>query len=111
VQCERIPRQSNEHTLRALDKFADHEQERGARLKKTLANYQAQANKPFDHEARMKDLLVRQAQLNAVLDLDKGETQIAAPAEIPTGAYFGGKFVASSLCLGQEKRTMRETDI
>lgn len=41
-----------------------------------LAAYQAQADKPFDHEARMKDLLVRQSQLNAALDLDKNETQI-----------------------------------
>ena len=39
----------------------------------------------FDHEARMKDLLVRQAQLNVVLDLDKNETQIAPPAEDDTG--------------------------
>ena len=73
--------QSIEHALRSLDKLADHEQERGARLGKTLADYQAQANKPFDHEARMKELLVRQTQLNAALDLDKNETQIAHPAE------------------------------
>jgi hypothetical protein len=43
--------------------------------------YQAQANRPFDHEARLKDLLARQAQLNAALDLDKNETQIAPPAD------------------------------
>jgi hypothetical protein len=73
--------QSIEHALRSLDKLAEHEQERGARLGKTLADYQAQADKPFDHEARMKDLLVRQAQLNAALDLDKNETQVAPPAE------------------------------
>jgi hypothetical protein len=46
-----------------------------------LADYQAQANKLFDHEARMKELLGRQAQLDAALDLDKNETQIAPPAE------------------------------
>jgi len=77
--------QSIEHTLRALDKLADEEQERGARLGKTLADYQAQADKPFDHEARLKDLLVRQAQLDAALDLDKNETQIAQPAEDDIG--------------------------
>ncbi|MGD0966175.1 MAG: hypothetical protein ABSA57_20035 [Candidatus Acidiferrales bacterium] len=32
----------------------------------------------------MKDLLVRQAQLNAALDLDKNETQVAQPAEDDT---------------------------
>ncbi len=35
--------QSIEHALRSLDKLADQEQERGARLEKTLADYQAQA--------------------------------------------------------------------
>ncbi len=53
----------------------------GARLEKSLAEYQAQADKPFDHEARMKELLLRQAELNAALDLDKNETQVAPPAK------------------------------
>jgi hypothetical protein len=61
--------QSIKHTLRSLDNLADHEQERSLRMEKALADYQAQADKPFDHEARMNDLLARQAQLNAVLDL------------------------------------------
>ena len=77
--------QSIEHALRALDKFAEQEQEHGSRLGKTLADYQAQANKPFDHEARMKDLLARQAKLNAALDLDKNEKQVALPAEADIG--------------------------
>jgi hypothetical protein len=77
--------QSIEHTLRALDKLADEEQERSARLEKALADYQAQANKPFDHESRMKELLARQAQLNAALDLDKNETQVAPLAEDDVG--------------------------
>jgi hypothetical protein len=33
----------------------------------------------------MKDLLARQAQLNAALDLDKNETQVAPPAEDDIG--------------------------
>jgi hypothetical protein len=73
--------QSIEHALRSLDKLADQEQERGLRMEKALTEYQAQADKPFDHEARMKELLARQAQLNAALDLDKNETQVAPPAE------------------------------
>jgi len=81
--------QSIEHTLRALDKLADQEQERSARLEKNLAEYQAQANKPFDHEARMKDLLARQAQLNAALDLDKNETQVAPEAEDDSEPVIG----------------------
>jgi hypothetical protein len=71
---------SIEHALRALDKLAEQEREQGGRLAKTLADYQAQADKPFYHEASMKELLVREAQLNAALDLDKNERQVAPPA-------------------------------
>jgi hypothetical protein len=73
--------QSIEHTLRALDKLALEEQERKDRLEKTLSDYRAQANRPFEQESRLKDLLAQQAQLNAALDLDKGERQAAEPAE------------------------------
>ena len=88
--------QSIEHTLRALDKLAEQEQERRTRLEKTLADYQAQANKPFDHEARMKELLARQAQLNAALDLDKNEKQVAPPAEDDIG-FAGDALQAPSI--------------
>jgi hypothetical protein len=73
--------QSIEHVLRSLDKLAEQEQERAARFAKNLADYREQADKPFEHEARMKDLLLRQAQLNAALDLDKNERQIAPVVE------------------------------
>ena len=65
--------QSIEHTLRALDKAAEDERRAAERLEKMLADFQAQAGRPFEHEARLKELLARQAQLNAALDLDKGE--------------------------------------
>ena len=73
--------QSVEHTLRALDRMAAEEQKRVEHLEKTLSDYQAQADRPFEHEARLKELLVRQAQVNAILDLDKGERQVAEPAD------------------------------
>ena len=57
------------------------EEERKDRLEKALSDYRAQANRPFEHESRLKDLLARQAQLNAALDLDKGERQAAEPAD------------------------------
>ena len=41
-----------------------------------MADYRAQLGRPFEHEARLKDLLAKQAQLNACLDLDKHEAQI-----------------------------------
>jgi N12 class adenine-specific DNA methylase len=72
--------QSVEHTVRSLEKIAAQRQERVEQLQKTLADYQAQADRPFEHEARLKELLVRQTQVNALLDLDKGEHQVAEPA-------------------------------
>ena len=53
------------------------------RLEKTPTDYQAQANRPFEHEARIKELLARQTQLNAALDLDKSDAQAAEPAVEP----------------------------
>jgi hypothetical protein len=73
--------QSIEYALRGLDKAAVDEQERAARAEKMLGDLQEQAGKPFEHEARLKELLGRQTELNAALDLDKGERQIAPPAE------------------------------
>ena len=58
------------------------ERDRAARAEKMLGDFQEQAGKPFEHEARLKELLGRQAELNAALDLDKGERQVAPPAEI-----------------------------
>ena len=75
--------QSIEHTLRALDKAAEDERRQIERLEKTLTDYQAQANRPFEHEARLKELLARQAQLNAALDLDKSDAQAAEPTVDP----------------------------
>jgi len=72
--------QSIEHTLRSLERVATQQQERADYLQKTLTDYQAQANRPFEQEERLKELLVRQAQVNALLDLDKGERQIAEAA-------------------------------
>jgi N12 class adenine-specific DNA methylase len=73
--------QSIEYALRSLDKLADQEQDHKLRLEKNLADYQAQASKPFEHEARIKDLIARQAQLNALLDLDKNDHQVAQEDE------------------------------
>ena len=72
--------QSIEYALRSLDKALDEERDRAARAEKMLAEFKEQAGKAFEHEARLKDLLLKQAELNAALDLDKGERQVA-PAE------------------------------
>jgi hypothetical protein len=65
-----------EHTLRGLDRRAVDEQHEIERQEKALADYRAQLGRPFEHEARLKDLLAKQAQLNACLDLDKHDAQI-----------------------------------
>jgi N12 class adenine-specific DNA methylase len=72
--------QSIESVLRGLDRAVAEERERTARTAKMLEDFEGQAGKPFDQEVRLKELLVRQAELNAALDLDKGERQIAPSA-------------------------------
>jgi hypothetical protein len=67
--------QSIEHTLRSLDKLAADQQTRVARIERELSDYQLQCNLPFEHEARLKQLLARQAELADMLDLDKGDQQ------------------------------------
>jgi len=71
--------QSIEHTLRALDKAKTDEEARLERSQKMLADYREQLGKPFEHEERLRELLARQAEVDAALDLDKGEQQAAAP--------------------------------
>ena len=69
---------SIDHVLRSLDKRAEDEQHDIERHEKALSDYRAQLGKPFEHELRLKELLAKQAQLNAVLDLDKHDAQVVA---------------------------------
>ena len=71
--------QSIEHALRNLDKLVIEQQNRVARIEKELVDYRLQADRPFEHEDRIKQLLARQTELNSLLDLDKGDQQGAAP--------------------------------
>jgi hypothetical protein len=83
--------QSIEHALRALDKALADERERLARSEKMLADFYEQLGRPFEHEARLKELVARQAELNAALDLDKGEQQAAPAADEAQGAGGDGR--------------------
>ena len=69
--------QSIEHTLRALDRLAESERAESERKEKALADYMAQLGRAFEHEQRLKELLAKQAELNAALDLGKNERQVA----------------------------------
>ena len=66
------------------------------RAEKLRADFAEQAGRPFEHEARLKELLGRQAELNAALDLDKGERQIAPAAKAEGSAEDDDRVV----CLG-----------
>jgi N12 class adenine-specific DNA methylase len=70
--------QSIDHVLRSLDRKAEDEQREVERHEKALSDYQAQLGRKFEHEARLKELLAKQAQLNASLDLDKHDAQVVA---------------------------------
>jgi N12 class adenine-specific DNA methylase len=69
--------QSIEHILRNLEERREREEREQQRQEKALADYKQQLDKPFEHEDRLKQLLAKQAQLNAALDLDKNERQVA----------------------------------
>ena len=72
--------QSIEHALRSLERHQEDDRKRVANLEKTRDDYAGQSNKPFEHEHRLRELLARQALLNAALDLDKGEQHQVAEA-------------------------------
>ena len=67
--------QSIEHALRNIDKLVVDQGARIARTEKALGDYQSQVDRPFEHEERLQQLLARQAEINALLDLDKGDQQ------------------------------------
>ena len=83
------------------------ERERAARAEKMLGDFEEQAGKPFEHEARLKELLGRQTELNAALDLDKGERQIAPPAEAEGIAEIDGDAGADERAAVVETRVDR----
>jgi integrase len=55
--------------------------------KGNLAAFRCELAKPFEHEARLRELLVKQTELNAALDLHKNDVQAAAdrPEGQPAG--------------------------
>jgi hypothetical protein len=90
--------QSIEHTLRNLDKLAIEQQNRITRIEKELADYRIQADRPFEHEERLKQLLARQAELIALLDLDKGDQQGVGPAHDAEEVELSAPMASHSHC-------------
>jgi len=74
--------------LRSLERAAEREREQLQQLEANLVAFRMELAKPFEHEARLKELLVKQMELNAALDLHKNDVQAAAPdqlEEAPSG--------------------------
>jgi hypothetical protein len=94
--------QSVEHTLRSLDKLVAEQQSRVARAEKELVDYQAQADRPFEHEERLKQLLARQSELNSQLDLDKGDQQ-GADSALEVGEDFDRETAAPAAAPNSRK--------
>jgi N12 class adenine-specific DNA methylase len=75
--------QSIEYTLRSLERAAERERERLQQLESNLAAFQWERDKPFEHEGRLRELLLKQTELNMALDLHKSDSQAAGVAEQP----------------------------
>ncbi|MGH9773085.1 MAG: hypothetical protein ACRD4Q_15530, partial [Candidatus Acidiferrales bacterium] len=106
--------QSIEHTLRNLDKLAAEQQNRVARIEKQLADYRTQADRPFEHEEKLKHLLTRQSEINSLLDLDKGDQQGAdAGPEIKDDSNSGRSEIAkkAEAYMRESKTAIREVPI
>lgn len=73
---------SIDYVFRRLDRELTSEQEEIARKEKNLADYREQHGKPFEHEEKLQELMMKQQQVNSLLDLDKSDAQaVAAPEE------------------------------
>ena len=85
---------SIDSVLRGLDRKAGEEKRDIDQQEKALAEYKEQMGRPFEHEARLKELLGKQEQLNAALDLDKHEAQVVAEEREPEEKVITGNFAA-----------------
>ncbi len=106
---------SIENALRRLDRFAEEEQSELERREKALADYREQLHRPFEHEDRLRELFVKQQEMNRQLDLDKGDSQVVAdiPPEVDTVAdTFVERLSARRTARGQEEHsTLRRTNV
>ena len=71
-----------ESELRRLDRYAEATQAEYERNEKALADYREQLGRPFEQEQRLRELLVKQAEINRSLDLDKSDTQMVAEEKV-----------------------------
>jgi hypothetical protein len=101
---------SIERTLRGFEAIQGRLESDIARDQKELAEYRVESEKPFEYEEQLKQLLVKQAQLNAELDLGKDDKQ-AVTAESEGGAakaVEGLVAVVDGLMGGGQKSTKQQ---
>jgi N12 class adenine-specific DNA methylase len=72
---------SIEAVLRHLDDLAEREKSECERMEQALADYREQLHRPFEHEERLRELCLKQQEMNRQLDLDKSEQQVVYEAE------------------------------
>lgn len=75
-----------EHTLNQMDLVLEEEREYLARTEKRQADIQAEVAKPFEKAERLARLQQRQREIDAALDLTKGEMSAVEEAEVSEAA-------------------------
>ena len=98
---------SIEYALRRLDRDGEEEKSKCERMEKSLADYQGQLNRPFEHEDRLRELFVKQQEINRQLDLDKGECQVVANDDVQQDDKAADTFV-ERLAAERGKRRVAE---
>ena len=101
--------QSIEHTLRSLDRLVADQQSQLQRIEKELADYQSQAEHPFEYQQKLAELLKRQSELYAALDLDKGDQQAVESPDAVEPAAEPQQIVRSSAISELAQSYMRDS--
>jgi len=103
---------SIEAILRHFDDFAVREKEDFERKEKALADYMEQLHRPFEHEERLRELCLKQGEINRSLDLDKGETQLVAevtPQDDNVADMFIDHLTARRIASGEAEQEVHTT--
>jgi hypothetical protein len=82
---------SLEHAARSIEERIGRCHEQLAQSRKALADYTALTDRPFEHEAKYHEVVVRQAELVQALDLTKSQKAEGLSADAPVVAPGEGE--------------------
>jgi len=102
---------SIEYALRRLDKDAEEEKAKCERMEKALADYREQLDRPFEHEERLRELCLKQQEMNRLLDLDKSNVQAAANDNVPQDEQAAETFMERLTARRTERRQVRDLEV